>query len=120
MFLDNLYTVVESGATESTISARIKLDSDHHLFEGHFPGSPVMPGVVQLQIVREILEVHFQQKLKMTQMRTCKFLQIINPREAGYLQIEAKFKHSEVLDITMTISYNETVYLKAQATYCFA
>ena len=57
--------------------SNISLDSEHAIFEGHFPGNPVTPGVVQMQIVKEILEVYFEKKLQLETMGRCKFLNVL-------------------------------------------
>lgn len=119
MFLNNLYTLIRSEVSEALFVAEIQLDPGHHLFEGHFPGAPVLPGVVQLQVVKELLEVHFQKQLRMKQMRTCKFLHMINPQEIQDLRIEVKFIISEALEVTSSITGRDVVYLKAQTLYSF-
>jgi len=120
MFLNNLYTVLFLDGNETSVTSEIKINPEHTIYEGHFPGSPVTPGVVQLQIIKEILETYFQSKLKMKQMRTCKFLQIINPLETPVVQIDARFAKSEFLEVTASIRYKDSVYLKAQLSYLFA
>lgn len=119
MFSDSLYSVLFLEASESSLKASIKINPEHSLYQGHFPGLPVTPGVVQLQIIKEILESQFQSKLKMAQMRSCKFLQIINPLETSFLQIELRFAKTEVLEVTVSIRNEETIYLKAQVSYSF-
>jgi 3-hydroxyacyl-[acyl-carrier-protein] dehydratase len=119
MFLNNLYTVHSIEGSDQGVSVQIKINPGHVLYEGHFPGSPVTPGVVQLQIIKEVLENHFGKKMKMLQMRTCKFLQIINPQVTPEVTIDVKFALSEVLEVTTSIRHDETVYLKAQLIYTF-
>ena len=117
MFLNNLYTLSELNSTSRTIAAEIKINADHDIFKGHFPGAPVTPGVIQLQIVKELLEKHFERDLKMKTMRTCKFLQIINPEETSDINIEIKFTQGEYLEVTAAGSYQDVTYFKAQVSY---
>lgn len=42
------------------IASTIKINASHTIFDGHFPNNPITPGVVQLQITKEILEDVFQ------------------------------------------------------------
>jgi len=85
--LDDLFQIVGSETTESGFSATIKLFSDHKIYDGHFPGHPVTPGVVQLQIVHELMENHFGKSLQLIGIDDCKFLKIINPEEEDEIQI---------------------------------
>jgi len=117
MFLNDLFSIVSLNATSDTLSAEIKIDVNHAIFEGHFPGSPVTPGVVQLQMVKEILENHLQKNLRMKTMRTCKFLRIINPIVTPVIHFEIKFAEGEYLDVIASGNDGENVYFKAQLSY---
>ncbi|MEO6686377.1 MAG: 3-hydroxyacyl-ACP dehydratase [Dyadobacter sp.] len=117
MFLDNLYKITTFDVTPETIIATISLDQDHVIFEGHFPGSPVLPGVVQLQIVKELLEKHLGRTLKMKTMRTSKFLHVINPKETPDVYINIKFKNDEFLEVTASGSWESVTFFKTQVSY---
>jgi 3-hydroxyacyl-[acyl-carrier-protein] dehydratase len=117
MFFNDLYTTGPVEISESKLSTEITINPEHRIFEGHFPEAPVMPGVVQLQIVKEILEMHLDKPLRMKKLHSCKFLSIINPLETSQVSIDAKFTTSEYLDVVTSIRHNETVYLKAQVSY---
>ena len=117
MFLNNLFSISSTESTSEKISAEIQIAPDHKIFEGHFPDSPVTPGVVQLQIVKDILETHFHTSLTMKTMRTCKFLHILNPVETPALTIDIKFVQGEFLDVVASGAHAGTVYFKAQISY---
>jgi 3-hydroxyacyl-[acyl-carrier-protein] dehydratase len=117
MFLNSLYKINEFSAGTETISAVLSIDPDHEIFEGHFPDRPVTPGVVQLQMVTELLEKHFSKNITLKSMRTCKFIQVLNPRETPQINIHIKFRRDEFLDVTATGSYQGTTYFKAQVSY---
>ena len=117
MFLNDLFSITDFKSGSETISAAIQIDADHKIFDGHFPGSPVLPGVVQLQIVKEILESFFKRELSVKTMKTSKFLQIVNPREMPLVHFELKFVQKEFLDVIATGTKDETVFFKAQVSY---
>ncbi len=117
MFLNSLYTISEISSGAEAISAVIAIDPGHIIFNGHFPGTPVTPGVVQLQIVKELLAQHLKRDLKMKTMRTCKFLQIINPEETPQIKIDLKFTAGEIVDVTASGSYEGVTYFKVQVSY---
>ena len=119
MFADSLYTRSSLKVADSVLIAEIELNPAHPLYAGHFPDAPVLPGVVQLQILKEILEGHFGRKLLLKEMRTCKFLRIINPFETSGLVIEAKMKETDSLEVVASVSHADMVYLKAQLSYTF-
>ena len=117
MFLNNLYSISEITSGPQSISAVIILDPLHEIFKGHFPGAPVTPGVVQLQIVKELLEQHLERNLRMKTMRVCKFLQVINPEETPGIRIDIKFTVGEVIDVTASGSSQDITYFKTQVSY---
>ena len=85
--LNDLFRIVDDVATESGFSTTIKFFPDHVIYLGHFPGHPVTPGVVQMQIVHELMENHFGRCLKLISIDDCKFLKILNPEEYGEIEI---------------------------------
>jgi len=117
MFLNNLYKVTELIAGPQSLSASIILDPSHEIFKGHFPGAPVTPGVVQLQIVKELLEQHLVKNLRMKTMRVCKFIQIINPEETPEIRIDIKYNVGEVIEVIASGSSKDITYFKTQVSY---
>ena len=54
MLLDNFYTILSSESSDSTIwTIQVKLNPGHPVYQGHFPGHPVVPGVCLLQLIKE-------------------------------------------------------------------
>ena len=64
MILKNsLYTIEGQQSQEGTVSYDIRLHSDHFIYQAHFPGEPITPGVCVVQIAKELLEEHLQRLL---------------------------------------------------------
>lgn len=117
MFLNDLYSVTDFIHSEDKLSAEITLNAAHRLFQGHFPDMPVTPGVVQLQIVKELLEMHLQKKIKLKSLRSCKFLHILNPNKNPSIQINIKVRNQDDLEVTASGEAAEITFFKVQATY---
>ena len=115
--LNDLFKVNSITETAGNVLAEVTLDANHKIFEGHFPGSPVTPGVVQLHIVKAVLEQYLNRPLKLKTMRTCKFLQVINPLETPVVNINLKITQGEYLEVIASGSYRENVFFKAQIAY---
>jgi 3-hydroxyacyl-[acyl-carrier-protein] dehydratase len=71
---------------EKTISSdhnklitRIKLNKDHDIYNGHFPNNPITPGVIIIQIIKEILEEHLGCELFLREIINIKYVSPINP-----------------------------------------
>ena len=116
---DNFYTINELEFVENKIQASIKIDSNHSIFEGHFPNNPITPGVVEMEIVKEIVFEGIQKTLKMSKMSNCKFLAILNPLNSSEVNVKIDVLEQENnrIRISAQILDQQTVYLKISAEY---
>ncbi len=118
--LNNLFEVVNYFITDTGFSSGIKLNPEHLVYSGHFPGHPVTPGVIQMYIVHNLLETHFQKRIKLLSISQCKFLKILNPLENSELNVTVIIKnYGEVLTINATGETHTAVFLKLNANYQF-
>jgi 3-hydroxyacyl-[acyl-carrier-protein] dehydratase len=111
--LNSLFTISTFIQTEDLIEAKIELDPKHEIFKGHFPGFPVMPAVVQLQIVNELINKSLCRKVRIVSILHSKFLKIINPEETKHLTIQITLM--EGADIKATGFSSEDFYFKFRA-----
>jgi len=56
------------------IHKQINISSDHPGLDGHFPGNPVVPGVVILDHVRQCIEQWKLSSVEASSLKTVKFL----------------------------------------------
>jgi len=117
--LTNFYTLESSEKSENgSFVAKIKLNPDHEIFKGHFPGNPVTPGVCMMQIVKDLTENFTNSKLFLKSASNVKFMAIINPFETPdlVLQLDITEKDGE-LKVKNTTSFGETIALKLSVNY---
>lgn len=76
---DNLYHILKSEKGEESSTYVLRVSETLPLFKGHFPGSPVLPGVCILQIFKELAETDLADgcSLRYHEIKQCKFLQPI-------------------------------------------
>ena len=118
MLLNDFFTITELNADAETLTAKIALNVKHRIYDGHFPDNPVTPGVVQMQIVKEILETHFKKPLQLKTMSKCKFLQILNPETTPAISIIIDFiVDDNAIKINATGLFEEVSYFKFSAIY---
>ena len=120
MLINDFFTILEVKSEEENIEATIQLNASHKIFDGHFPGNPVTPGVVQIQIVKEILENALERTCILKEMGRCKFMAILNPNENK--EINVVLKHSiedDILKISTQGSSidKSTTFFKFTAKY---
>lgn len=80
MILKNqLYTINDSRTEDTAIVYDLTLQSDHFIFQAHFPGEPITPGVCIIQIAKELLEDHLHRSLAVKTVKNVKFLSVVSP-----------------------------------------
>jgi len=116
MLIKDFYKIQEIRPNDSRISASIRLNPEHEVYKGHFPGQPVVPGVFQLQIVKEILEESLGQELFMGKVSSAKYLKIITPEKSGKLQITIDYQKTDedAYKVNAIIGSGETIFTKVK------
>ena len=119
LFKDNFYTLHSTKEENDTFIFSIELNKDHSIFQGHFPGNPVTPGVVQMEIVKELVQLSQEKELRLISMPSCKFIAILNPEKNAFVEVELKFSSTEDESIKMSavIKDEQTTYLKMSGIY---
>lgn len=54
------------------------LNPEHAVYEGHFPGLPVTPGVCLLRVVKECASRLRNRRLRFERIISCKFLAVVD------------------------------------------
>lgn len=100
ILLDDFYGITGRQTGEMN-SFELRLNADHAIFEGHFPGNPVVPGVCMTQIVKECLEQVLDKKTMLVIADNIKFTAVLNPREhtAVTLQFNVREKENGLLQV---------------------
>lgn len=119
MLIKDFYKINNLTSDESEVIARIKLNPNHEVYKDHFPGQAVVPGVIQLQIVKEILEKLFNKNLFMGNITQVKYLNPITPVEVPELNISITYKNDNagILKTNVLISFEEIIYTKARIIF---
>jgi 3-hydroxyacyl-[acyl-carrier-protein] dehydratase len=113
MLQGSFYTVLANQSEDSSLDVSIEINPDHHIFEGHFPQIPVVPGVCMMQIVKELVEGFTGKKLRLAKADHLKFLTIINPRENKFLQVNIGIVSVlQDFQVIAAFSHNETIFFK--------
>jgi 3-hydroxyacyl-[acyl-carrier-protein] dehydratase len=113
MFLNDLYSVISNQSEEGKVNARISFNKAHNIFEGHFPGHPVVPGVCMMQIVREIMEVSLSKRLKIAIGNNMKFLSIIDPVKNPEVAITIAYtSEDDKFKVNATLSEEALTFFK--------
>ena len=104
---------------DGKINAILEINAKHTIFEGHFPGQPVVPGVCMMQMVKEILESVEGKRLLIDEAPNIKLLSVLNPNENNVvdssISIDERVGDNQ-LKISATITNGSVVFFKMKAT----
>ncbi|NQV02729.1 MAG: 3-hydroxylacyl-ACP dehydratase [Bacteroidia bacterium] len=105
------------GSLASTFQVVISLDPDHPVYQGHFPGNPVVPGVCQIRMITEIISEITRKEVRLLEADTIKFLSMINPGEHPELTVDCTLKETEdgSIRVTASISDDDKVFFKSKS-----
>ncbi|MCM4169023.1 hypothetical protein KCTC52924_00213 [Arenibacter antarcticus] len=118
MLIEGLYTTEIFNKTERGITAQIKINPRHPIFDGHFPGKPVMPGVCMIQIIKELTERALEKELFLSIASNVKFMAIINPTTDPVLRLELEVNEDDqLIKVKNTTHFGDTIALKLSATF---
>jgi len=116
--LNDFYAVTSHEKTEKGFTSNITLNKDHQIFNGHFPGNPVTPGVCMMQIVKDLTEEFTNSKLFLKSASNVKFMAIINPFETPDLVMDLDINETEdEIKVKNSTTFGETIALKLSVTY---
>lgn len=120
MVLKDFYKVLSEEKTgDAKYNIRILVNANHEVFEGHFPGNPIMPGVCMIQIIKELTESITKSSLMIQTLTNVKFMALINPETNPELRLELDVTTTEddLVKVKNTTYFNDTVALKLSNTY---
>ncbi|MCB9426284.1 MAG: 3-hydroxyacyl-ACP dehydratase [Flavobacteriales bacterium] len=123
MLLKDFYQLDELNKISDTqYEAFVTLNKNHEIFDGHFPGNPVTPGVCMMQIIKELTEEIIGSTLFMKQSSNVKFMAIINPNTnpklklnldvVGDVSSEFKIKNATYFEDTLALKMTNTYEVK--------
>ena len=80
--------VLDVAESEATWRADVVFDRDARYFEGHFPGFPLLPGVVQLGTAHHFAEQFLRREIALRSVKKMKFTRAVSPGERIRLTLE--------------------------------
>ena len=119
-FLLNDFYTVESVEKPSSdlLLASIQLNALHPIFKGHFEQMPVVPGVCQTQIIKELLQQEVNKNLILNKGDNIKFTGMIIPTQNSKINVELKFKEVENnYEVNAKLFFENTIFTKFKGTF---
>ena len=106
--------VSEPTADNAVYALSLRPDVNHVIYQAHFPGSPVTPGVCIIKVIGEIIEKHLMKTIELQEVKNLKFIVPVVPTQDK--EIDVLFSQLEIVDGVVrargTIEKSETIYTK--------
>lgn len=116
--LNDFYTVESIQANENKINATVLLNPDHDIFKGHFEQMPVMPGVCQTQLIKELLQQIIQKNLILSVGQNIKFTGMIIPTQHPKFQVDISFSElNNQYTAEAQLYFEDTIFTKFKGTF---
>jgi len=119
MLKDGLFKFLSVNHTEGLVIAAIEINPDHEIFNGHFPGQPVLPGASMVQLVKDVLERALKAPVRLQIANNLKFLSLIDPQENKRLQLTLNYT-VDTIQIKVNgdlIGEDDTICFKFQGVF---
>lgn len=92
MLTGSFCTLTNSLIQGDQMTTTLTINADHEIFQGHFPGMPVVPGVCMVEMIKEILEEVVGMKTDLNKAGNIKFLHVLDPNVHAQINAEIKVK----------------------------
>jgi 3-hydroxyacyl-[acyl-carrier-protein] dehydratase len=116
--LNDFYTIETLQKNENVISAKIILNPSHAIFKGHFEQMPVVPGVCQTQMIKEVLQQELNINLMLLKGDNIKFTGMIIPTQHPSFLLNLKYNLVENnYVVEASLFFENTIFTKFKGTF---
>lgn len=115
--LYEIKSYTHDSATNS-ILATIDLNANHNVFKGHFPQTPVLPGVSMIQIIKDLVEKSYHAPKLLKSASNIKYLSLVQP-DGKLLEFAITIKPNEdnTFAVSNILTKDGVVCMKFAGTY---
>lgn len=114
----DLFNISKLTHAEGCIRAELGINKCCQVFEGHFPGHPVVPGACMLQIVKDVMQAAFNNTLRLKKADHLKFLVMIDPGNTQTVVLDITYKLiGNIISVIAKLTNDEVVCFKFQGSF---
>ena len=100
------------------LTSKLKLNSRHPVFAGHFPERAILPGVVMVEILKRAVEKVVKKELVMKEAQAIKFLKMIEPDLIDRLELKLSITQVETeIKVRGQLSKDQVIYFKENVIF---
>ncbi len=122
MHIENeFFRIVDIQKTDDNNAVfKIGLIPECKVYEGHFPGNPICPGVFNIETIKECTEILSGRTLRIKDVKQCRFTSLLTPANRDIISVKISTSESEnglVVQATISDSSNSYVEFKGNMIY---
>ncbi len=111
-----VFDILNIDQGESSLNEALEVNADSEIFDGHFPGQPVVPGACMLQLVKDMLSETLKVSPKLLKADNIKFLGLVQPGTEN-LNLIIKYQlFGDQIKMNAILSNTETTFMKLQGS----
>lgn len=116
MLINEYYTIEGTATHEGAHIFRIRLNPECMVYQGHFPGQPVSPGVCNIQMLKELAEQTVGRRLFMSQLSLCRLTTLVTPQEYPTMKATLIIDEKDgAYKLRASLGNGEATYLEMKA-----
>jgi 3-hydroxyacyl-[acyl-carrier-protein] dehydratase len=127
--LKNFYRILDRSGPETELSPSgipvekygfsLELNPDHPVYEGHFAGNPVVPGVCQVQMICELLSLIKGFPVRLVNSDNVKFMNLMVPGKDRLIDANLLVRKTDAGEISVnaTLQSGEVIFIKFKGIF---
>ncbi|BDD02127.1 hypothetical protein [Persicobacter psychrovividus] len=103
---------------EDTLTAQVKVNHEHCIFDGHFPEQSILPGVCTIFLIKNCLNKVLNKQFHLKQIKQVKYTKMIIPQQERELTLALKLvQEEEFLKVRGKVLDQDNIAIKFTAFY---
>lgn len=124
--IQDFYTIQGIDVADKRTIVHVLLNPDCQVYEGHFPGEPVAPGVCNINMIRECAEKALEAsadqsvRLMLSYIQQCRLTTLVTPLSHKQMEVVIDWlslptPENPIYKIAASIGHGEDIYLTLKA-----
>lgn len=95
MLKDSYFKILSQQTDGADTQFEVEMLASHPVYEGHFPGKPVSPGVCNMQMLKECAETLIGREMMLNFVKQYRMMAVMSPQATPQVQIRMNLAETE-------------------------